>query len=47
VTAERISLVFILLRMVALFFAVQWFYRSGPALQRYFSAPSEEEKAAE
>ncbi|MBZ5655458.1 MAG: hypothetical protein LAO56_09285 [Acidobacteriia bacterium] len=45
--SERISLTFLLLRMVALFFAVQWFYRSGPAIQRYFLAPSEEEKAEE
>ena len=43
--SERISLVFLLLRMVVLFFAVQWFYRSGPALQGYFLASSEEETA--
>jgi len=37
-----ISLAFLVLRVVALFFAVQWFYRSGPALHRYFLAPREE-----
>jgi hypothetical protein len=40
-----ISLCFLVLRMVALFFAVQWFHRSGPRLQRYFLVPSEEEVA--
>ena len=44
--SERLSLTFLLLRMVALFFAVQWFYRSGPALQRYFLASSDEEMAS-
>lgn len=32
-----------LLRMVLLFFAVQWLYRSGPGVQRYFLASTEEE----
>jgi len=36
-----ISVGFRLLRMVILFFAVQWFYRAGPKLQAYFLAPSE------
>ncbi|MBI3474262.1 MAG: hypothetical protein HY010_00890 [Acidobacteria bacterium] len=31
-----------LLRMVLLFFAMQWLYRSGPAVQRYFLASTEE-----
>ena len=37
------SLVFLTLRIVALFFAVQWFYRSGPRIHAYFLAPSEED----
>jgi hypothetical protein len=41
-----ISLCFLVLRMVALFFAVQWFYRCGPRIQRYFLASSEEEATA-
>jgi hypothetical protein len=41
--SEVISLSFRLARMVALFFAVQWFYRSGPAIQQYFLASLEEE----
>ena len=45
--SERLSLSFLLLRMTVLFFAVQWFYRSGPAIQSYFLAPSKEETAAE
>ncbi len=45
--SNRISLSFRLLRMVVLFFAVQWFYRSGPAVQEYFLASSDEEKATE
>ncbi len=49
--SERISLSFLILRIVMLFFAVQWFYHSGPAIQRYFFASSlassKEETAAE
>jgi hypothetical protein len=40
---ELISLAFLVLRIVVLFFAVQWFYRSGPAIRRYFITPSEGE----
>jgi len=40
---ELVSLAFLVLRIVVLFFAVQWFYRSGPAIRRYFIIPSEEE----
>ncbi len=32
-----------LLRMIGLFFAVQWFYRAGPSIEGYFLSPSEEE----
>ena len=45
--SNRISLSFRLLRMVILFFAVQWFYRSGPAVQAYFLASSDGEMAPE
>ena len=45
--SERLSLAFLMLRMVLLFFAVQWFYRSGPAVHEYFLASSDEEKATE
>ena len=45
--SDVISLSFRLLRMVGLFFAVQWFYRSGPAVQEYFLSSSDEEKASE
>jgi hypothetical protein len=45
--SNRISLSFRLLRMVILFFAVQWFYRSGPAVQEYFLASSDGEMAPE
>jgi hypothetical protein len=45
--SELISLTFRLLRMVALFFAVQWFYRAGPALQRYFLDSTDKESASE
>ena len=40
------SLVFLLLRMLALFVAVQWFYRSGPRIHQYFLAPSDNETSA-
>ena len=40
--SERISLSFLILRMVVLFFVVQWFYRSGPAIQGYFLASSKD-----
>jgi hypothetical protein len=43
--SNRISSSFRLLRMVILFFAVQWFYRSGPAVQEYFLASSDETAA--
>ena len=45
--SARISLSFLILRMVVLFFAVQWFYRSGPAIQGYFLASTREETAEE
>jgi len=45
--AELLSLSFRLLRMVALFFAIQWFYRSGPSIQGYFLASVEDEPATE
>jgi hypothetical protein len=45
--SDLISLSFSLVRLVALFFAVQWFYRSGPAIREYFLASSDEEKAVE
>ncbi|MGA9354495.1 MAG: hypothetical protein WBV46_12455 [Terriglobales bacterium] len=32
-----------LLRMIGLFFAVQWFYRAGPSIEKYFLSPSDEE----
>jgi hypothetical protein len=32
-----------LLRMTGLFFGVQWFYRAGPSIQRYFESPSDKE----
>lgn len=41
--SDLISLSFRVLRMVALFFAVQWFYRAGPAVQRYFLPSAEED----
>jgi hypothetical protein len=41
--SEVISQSFRLLRMVALFFAVQWFYRSGPTIHQYFMASPDEE----
>ena len=41
--SDLISLSFRLLRMVVLFFAVQWFYRAGPSIQGYFLASTEEE----
>jgi len=36
---ELISLASRLVRMVLLFFGIQWFYRSGPAIQQYLLAP--------
>jgi hypothetical protein len=44
--SERISLSFFILRVAALFVAVQWFYRAGPAIQAYFLGSSKEETAA-
>ena len=44
---ELISVFFRLLRMVGLFFTIQWFYRAGPALQGYFLDPTNDEPAAE
>ena len=41
--SDLMSLSFRGLRLVVLFFAVQWFYRAGPAVQRYFLTSSEEE----
>ena len=37
---------FRLLRMIILFFAVQWFYRAGPMIQRYFLSASEHDSDA-
>ena len=45
--SDLISVCFLVLRIVVLFFAVQWFYRAGPRLQVYFLASSDEEMAAE
>ena len=42
-TTYGLSLWFLLLRMVGLFLAVQWFYRCGPRLQTYFLESSDEE----
>jgi hypothetical protein len=41
--SDLLWLSFRLLRMIVLFFAVQWFYRAGPSIQRYFLSPSDEE----
>jgi hypothetical protein len=41
--SDLLSLSFRVLRMIALFFAVQWFYRAGPSIQKYFLSPSDEE----
>ncbi len=35
-----LSLCFLVLRLAVLFFAVQWFYRSGPSIQEYFLGSS-------
>ncbi len=40
---ELTRLLFLLLRMVVLFFAVQWFYRSGPRIHAYFLAPAKDQ----
>ena len=40
---DLLLLSFRILRMIVLFFAVQWFYRAGPSIQRYFLSSSEEE----
>jgi hypothetical protein len=40
--SDVISISFRLLRMVGLFFAVQWFYRAGPAVQGYFLDSADE-----
>jgi len=39
--SNAISLTFLVLRIVALFFAVQWFYRAGPRIHSYFLSVSE------
>ena len=41
--SDLLSLSSRLLRMILLFFAVQWFYRAGPSIQKYFLSPSDEE----
>jgi hypothetical protein len=41
--SDLLTISFRLFRMIVLFFAVQWFYRAGPSIQRYFLSPSEEE----
>jgi hypothetical protein len=40
---DLLWLAFRLLRMIVLFFAVQWFYRAGPSIQGYFLASPDEE----
>jgi hypothetical protein len=45
--SDLISLSFLALRIVALFFAVQWFYRAGSAIQEYFLATSKEGAATD
>ena len=40
---DLLLLSFRILRMIVLFFAVQWFYHAGPSIQRYFLSSSEEE----
>jgi hypothetical protein len=41
--SDLVSLVFRLVRMIALFLAIQWFYRAGPTIRRYFLAQPDEE----
>jgi hypothetical protein len=45
--SDLISLSFRLLRILGLFFAVQWFYRAGPAVQGYFLDSADEEPSTE
>jgi hypothetical protein len=45
--SDLISLSFLALRIVALFFAVQWFYRAGSTIQEYFLATSKEGAATD
>jgi hypothetical protein len=45
--SDMLSLSFRLFRLVALFFAVQWFYRAGPAVQGYFLDSMDDEPASE
>ena len=40
---DLLWLSFRVFRMLVVFFAVQWFYRAGPSIQRYFLSPTEEE----
>ena len=40
---DLLWLSFRLLRMIVLFFAVQWFYRAGPSIQNYFLTRLDEE----
>jgi hypothetical protein len=40
--SDVISLAFSATRIVALFFAVQWFYRAGTTIQEYFLGSSKE-----
>ena len=42
---DIVSISLRLLRMVALFFAVQWCYRVGPSFRRYFLASTEHQSA--
>jgi hypothetical protein len=44
--SDLLSLTFRILRIVALFFAVQWFYRAGPTIQRYFLSKENEHSAS-
>jgi hypothetical protein len=39
---DLVTLSFSVLRLAGLFFAVQWFYRSGPTIQEYFLGSSKE-----
>ena len=41
--SDLLWLSFRVLRMIALFFAVQWFYRAGPSIRSYFLSPSDED----
>lgn len=44
--SDLLTLSLLLLRMIVLFFAVQWFYRAGPSIQRYFLVPADDEPSS-